>query len=328
MPGYEKTIGTLLVGIVFNTFLYGLVMFQFASYYRTKFNDPLPIKLMVLFLFVIDNVHSIAVIYMLWEYCVTNFDNPDILNYALWPYTFTPIATALAAFATQIFLGYRVFRLTHSSVLYGFILVLAVPSCALGIACGIKAWMIKVLIKLVVLGPLVTAWLAMQVGIDMFITITLSLVLWRSRTGFRKTDSVLHRLIRGAIQTGLFAGIFSLGDLATFLKYPDTNLYGMFAIPIGRIYTNTLLDTLLTRDELRERLGGAVDMESSNVRTKLSDMRWAPGPKGSGSTTAAGTGGIQLAEVAVRQDVVTFDDAGVQHHPDDASLKKGPFGSV
>ena len=91
---------------------------------------------------------------------------------------------------------------------------------------------------------------------------------------------MLYRLIRGAIQTGLFAGIFSLGDLATFLKYPDTNLYGMFAIPIGRIYTNvrdfiiyyfnilkphfstqTLLDTLLARDELRDKLSGTVDIE-------------------------------------------------------------------
>ena len=49
---------------------------------------------------------------------------------------------------------------------------------------------------------------------------------------------MLNRLIRGAIQTGLFAGIFSIGDLITFTRWPQTNFYGMFAIPIGRIYTN------------------------------------------------------------------------------------------
>jgi len=323
MPGYEKTIGTLLVGIVFNTFLYGLVMFQFATYYRTKFNDPLPIKLMVLFLFLIDNVHSIAVIYMLWEYCVTNFDNPAILSVALWPYTFTPIATALAALVTQVFLGYRVFRLTKSPVLYGIILALAVPSCILGLACGIKAWIIKVLEQLVALNPVVTAWLAMQVGTDLFITGTLTLVLWRSRTGFRKTDSVLYRLMRGAIQTGLFAGIFSLGDLATFLQYPDTNLYGMFAIPIGRIYTNTLLDTLLARDELRDKLSGTVEIESTR-RQELSDMRWAPGKgKAPGTNTSkSGSTTIELGEVEVRREILVFDDDSAPHR-DDASLKKG-----
>ena len=29
-----------------------------------------------------------------------------------------------------------------------------------------------------------------------------------------------------------------MGDLITFVVLPNTNLYGMFAIPIGRIYTN------------------------------------------------------------------------------------------
>ena len=51
-------------------------------------------------------------------------------------------------------------------------------------------------------------------------------------------DSILNRFIRDAIQTGLFASTFSLGNLITFVLLPNTTLYGMFAIPIGRIYTN------------------------------------------------------------------------------------------
>ena len=70
---------------------------------------------------------------------------------------------------------------------------------------------------------------------------TLGFLLWRAKTGFSKTDTVLNRLIRGAIQTGLFAAIFAAGDLITFLRVPTTNFYGMFAIPIGRIYTNVSL---------------------------------------------------------------------------------------
>lgn len=157
--------------------------------------------------------------------------------------------------------------------------------------------------ELVVLSPVVIGWLSLQVVSDVIITsmcygysIFLGLIIWhlisvsltiilaRSRTGFRKTDTVLNKLIRGAVQTGLFAGIFSIGDLICFLKVPETNLYGMFAIPIGRIYTNvrffilcynsaccsfyclwiqTLLDTLLTRDELREQLSSVKEIDSS-----------------------------------------------------------------
>ena len=64
------------------------------------------------------------------------------------------------------------------------------------------------------------------------------IVFSRSRTGFRKTDTILNRFIRSAIQTGLFASILALGDLITFVVLPDMNFYAMFTIPIGRVYTN------------------------------------------------------------------------------------------
>ena len=104
-------------------------------------------------------------------------------------------------------------------------------------------------------------------------------VLSRSRTGFRKTDTIINRLIRGAIQTGLFASIFALADLFSFVLHGDTNLYAMFAFPIGRIYTNvspfdkkgntgivnrdqqTLLDTLNARIDLKN-LNATIDVDS------------------------------------------------------------------
>lgn len=256
MSQFDKTLGTLLVGILFNTYLYGLVSYQFAAYVHRGFKDPPAVKCMVHFLFFLDTFHSISAIYMAWNYTVTNYDNPSALSVADWPYTFTPIGTAAAALVTQVFLGYRIWRLSESATLYAMVIVMAFPSFVLGVACGIRAWIIKVLSDLPRINNLVIAWLAMQVMVDTFITVTLTIVLIRSKTGYRKTDSVVNRLVRGAIQTGLFAGIFSLGDLVSFLVLPNTNLYGMFAIPIGRIYTNTLLDTLLTRDELKSQLVG------------------------------------------------------------------------
>ncbi|KAJ3491476.1 hypothetical protein NLI96_g727 [Meripilus lineatus] len=290
MGEYDLTIGTLLVGIVFNTYLYGLVCFQFLRYYREEFNDPLPIKAMVSVLFFVDTVHSTSLVYMLYVYCVTNYGNPEIFSVALWPYTLTPIATAVAALLTQAFLGYRILRLTGSWILFGIVIAVSVPSAILGIACGTRAWIIKVMSELPKLNGLVTAWLALQSAVDIYITLVLSIVLWRSKTGFRRTDSVLNSLIRGSIQTGLFATIFSLGDLITFLKAPLTNFYGMFAFPIGRIYTNTLLDTLLARNELRQALSG-IDISTTKPSSGASSaLRWA-------SRRQRTTQTIQLTEV-------------------------------
>lgn len=79
------------------------------------------------------------------------------------------------------------------------------------------------------------------------ITGVLTYTLKKARTGFHKTDTIINRLIRGAVQTGLFASIFALCDLFSFLLRRQTYLYAMFAYPIGRIYTNvsTFLDARL-----------------------------------------------------------------------------------
>ncbi|KAI6155754.1 hypothetical protein BKA82DRAFT_4082463 [Pisolithus tinctorius] len=278
MGPYDQILGPLLIGILFNTYLYGIVTYQFASYYRADFNDRFAVKCVVAFLLVLDTVHSIALIYMVWAYMVTNYTNPTALQYFAWPYPFTPIGTALAALVTQIFLGDRIYRLTHNKVIYGIVITMALPAFGLGMACGIEAWFIHVLADMPRINGLATAWIVMQVIVDTFLTVTLSIILARAKTGLPTTDGVLRRLIRGAIQTGVFAIIFSLGDLITFLLLPNANFYGMFGIPVGRIYSNTLLDTLLVREKLKKELSSTAFQRASQVMGWIPMARVTPGP--------------------------------------------------
>jgi len=260
---YGPTVGVLLLGIFFNIYLYGLVTYQFISYYRAQFSDKFIIKFMVLFLFLLDTFHSAAEIWMAWFYVVENYDNPPALLIGAWPLTFTPIGNSLASFITQLYLGWRIWQLSKSNILGGVLFMFALAAFIMGVYCGVASWEIAYIPNFDAINNEVAGWLSLQVVTDTLVTGSLGSILYRSRTGFKKTDSVINRLIRGAVQTGLFAVIFSLGDLVTFLKFPTTNLFGMFAVPIGRIYTNTLLDTLLSRQQLRSQLaGGAVNMDS------------------------------------------------------------------
>ncbi|KAI9569095.1 hypothetical protein HD554DRAFT_654013 [Boletus coccyginus] len=252
---YDTTIGALLVGVFFNTFLYGLVTYQFAAYYQTEFNDRPTVKYMVFFLFILDTFHSGSAIYMVWYYTVTNYDNPASLLVGVWPYVFTAIGTALAALVTHIYLGFRIWCLTDSIILYGVVILLAIPSFILGMACGIEGYLFEYVPSAASrITPLAIACFSTQIAADVFITITLTIIFSRSRNGIHKTDAVLNRLIRGAIQTGFFVGIFSLGTLITFVLLEKTNLFAMFSIPIGRIYTNTLMDSLLAREFFKAKM--------------------------------------------------------------------------
>ncbi|KAF5313269.1 hypothetical protein D9619_002579 [Psilocybe cf. subviscida] len=251
MGAYDTTVGVLLLGLFFNTFLYGIVCVQFLTYKNHKFNDALWIKAIVAALFVVDTVHSAVSIYAGWQMAVTNFDNPSSLAIVSWTIPFTAVATAFAAILTQAFMSHRVYKLTASKPAVIVIGIFSAVGFVFGTYAGIRSGIIAEVKNFGVLKPFVICWLGSQTVADLLLTCILIYAFARSKTGFRKTDSVINRLIRGSIQTGLFVSIFALGDLFTFTLHGNTNLYAMFAYPIGRIYTNTLLDTLNSRIALK-----------------------------------------------------------------------------
>ncbi|KAJ7210665.1 hypothetical protein B0H12DRAFT_407629 [Mycena haematopus] len=266
MGEYDTSVGVLLLGLFFNTYLYGICTYQFVVYMQAKFKDSLWIRAIVGSLFVLDTIHSAVAIYSGWETCVTNFNNPEALycksftNYAIflspsadvgWTIPFTAVATSFTAILTQIFLGHRVFLLTNSKPLFALIATTSVLGFVFGCIAGIKSGLINAVAKFAPLAPYVTAWLAFQTSADLLITLSLTVALARSKTGFRTTDTIINRLIGGAVRTGFFASIFALADLFSFLLHRNTNLYAMFAYPIGRIYTNTLLHTLNSRSSMK-----------------------------------------------------------------------------
>ncbi|KAH0591132.1 hypothetical protein H2248_001233 [Termitomyces sp. 'cryptogamus'] len=238
MSAFDTTVGVLLIGLFFNTYLYGLVTYQFMVYFNAKFNDAMWIQVIVITLFVTDTLHSAVAIYAGWETCVTNYANPESLAFVSWTIPFTACATSVAAILTQFFLGHRVWILTKNMAFVVVIGVLSVLGFIFGIYSGIRSGIIREVAHFAPLKPFVICWLGFQTSADLLLTFILSFVLSRSRTGFRKTDTIINRLIRGAIQTGLFASMFALADLFSFVLHGDTNLYAMFAYPIGRIYTN------------------------------------------------------------------------------------------
>ncbi|EAU85954.2 hypothetical protein CC1G_02977 [Coprinopsis cinerea okayama7 len=251
----------------------------------TEFNDPPWIKLglTVLLLFLMDTFHSSS---------IENFTDPLGLLVPVWPYPNTIITTGLTAFSTQSFLSYRVYRLTKRTVLYFSSIAIAAGTLALGMVCAVKAFYVTNYLELPSLRPYLTVWLCMEMAIDLvicgewqslcsgdagrlveflwgkFIGILLY-TLGHSRTGFAQSDTVIRRLMRAAVQTGCFATAFAAVTLVLFLTNGDTQLYSLVGIPISRVYSNALMDTILCRGELRDLVqrsrGGETNTQQTNT---------------------------------------------------------------
>ncbi|KDR82638.1 hypothetical protein GALMADRAFT_151711 [Galerina marginata CBS 339.88] len=246
----ETNLGPVLLGVFFNTYLYGIVTFQYSAYLSTKFRDPLWVKAIVVALFFLDTFHTSSLIYMAWYYLIENYANYLALLSPVWPYPSSMFVTAITALLTHLFLAYRTLRLTNIYV-YGGLVLLSLCSFSTGLVCSVKTLAVKDATQMSSANPYLSSWLSLEVIADAFISGTLIYALRQSRTGFEKSDTVINRLMRTSIQTGLFSGVFSILTLAFFLGRPDTQMFAFFGLPISRLYTNTLMDTLLCREGLR-----------------------------------------------------------------------------
>ncbi|KAJ7640722.1 hypothetical protein DFH06DRAFT_1301762 [Mycena polygramma] len=284
MVQFDMIRGVYLLGILLNTFLYGLVFSEFLAYFRTKSSDALWLRVVVGALLVGDTIHSAVEVYAA---CRTSGQdgNPTSLPDLTWIIPFTVVATSVSAIMTQIFLAHRVLKLTQNNLLVGALYFASALSLVFGCVAGAMLGLIKQVANFRPLVPFVVLWLGLQTLADFAITASLIVPLTRSRTGFRKTDAVINQLIQGAFQTGTFASLFALADLFAFIFWRNTNLYAMFVFPIGRIYTNTLLHTLNARGGLKGMDDNFIDCDTESLgllivrhrRTLVRSVRPVPG---------------------------------------------------
>ncbi|KAJ7351184.1 hypothetical protein DFH08DRAFT_992390 [Mycena albidolilacea] len=148
-------------------------------------------------------------------------------------------------------------------ILAAFLLVISLANCGIGCTVAIEMWIFSKLSELVALQPIIEGNLGLQCAVDAIIAtdpddrsaVIMTVMFSRWRTNFfADTDKLLNRLIRTAVQSGFFPAVFALGTLLSSRFSPGTYMVSLFSLPIGRIYTHTMMDQLIAREELRDML--------------------------------------------------------------------------
>ncbi|KAH8829003.1 hypothetical protein DL96DRAFT_1023496 [Flagelloscypha sp. PMI_526] len=311
MGAFDLTIGAFFVGFSFNLYLYGIVSYQYVSYATLKFDDPIWLRTLVAISFAIDTSQTFAEFYGIWYLAVENYANPIALTEVIWVWPFLGVANAIAALVVKSFFLYRLWGFTRRAWLCGFLTLLAAGACLCGVIASIKLGRLDDLTKLAPLIPLVTAWLALEAGVDIIITVILSKALWQSKTGSARTDTVIHRCIKAAVQSGLFSSVFAFACLLSFVFWNNTFLFTIFSWPLGRIYSYSLFYTLVIRKELSNIAYG-----SSNI---------------GGAQTNSFPRSLQISSVHFRQDTTTntqVDSDYVKSSLDQRIVLHSPEGSA
>ncbi|KZS91159.1 hypothetical protein SISNIDRAFT_414524, partial [Sistotremastrum niveocremeum HHB9708] len=92
---------------------------------------------------------------------------------------------------------------------------------------------------------------AMAVTGDFYIACSLCILLYRSRSGLKSTNSLVNTLIGYSVNTGLITSVTSTVCLFTYVAMPTNFVFLATYFPLSKLYVNAMLATLNCRDYLR-----------------------------------------------------------------------------
>ncbi|KAL0565271.1 hypothetical protein V5O48_016757 [Marasmius crinis-equi] len=282
------TMGAMLIGVLIATMLYGVSIVQTYIYFCIKSpeiprerEDSWFLKTLVAAVFLCDTVHQILISHTsahaflsltafahftsrasVYTYVITEYGKPTTLNEAVWSLLAEVLFNGLSGFLAQSFYALRVWRCmlifnfrlldnaTTLTLFYGpFSLFCEFGSIT---AFGIKALVsVKTFTDLAHMKRLSVLVNALAAAGDIYIAAVLTILLYKSKTGFRRSDAMITRLMVFAINTGLLTALCAIGSLVSICVAPTTFLYIGFFFVIGRLYANSLLCALNARSYIR-----------------------------------------------------------------------------
>ncbi|KAJ7863594.1 hypothetical protein B0H14DRAFT_2574774 [Mycena olivaceomarginata] len=174
----------------------------------------------------INTAQAGVVVYMSW-----NFANPQVVASLSKTmairliHTQPHTVTAILAITNQMLQSWRIYLFTRNKILIGSLVATSAAACGTGLAPAIEAWIFSESAKLVSLQAIVEVNNALQCAIDVII-----------------------------------AAVFALGILFSFRFSADRHMVSLFSLPIGRIYTHTIMDHFVSREKLQDALSNSGDI--------------------------------------------------------------------
>ncbi|KAJ6606111.1 hypothetical protein DFH09DRAFT_2270 [Mycena vulgaris] len=264
LPNVQLLFGPMLIGVFINMILYGVLIGQVLTYYQMYQKDASWMRYFVLILFIIETAN-------------TGFDmafmyQPLILNYGqkpnLFPTVFItqPLCVVLVSTPIQLFFAWRIKSLTKSYWVPVMIAVLALAACTGGIWTAVMIHIVKTFANKPKLHNSALLWFLASCVADILITISLVISLAKRKTGFSGTDSVIDKIIRMTIQTGMLTALFSILDVVCFMVLPHAAINFVWDLALSKLYTNCLMSTLNARQGLNaaSATGGVSDQRRNN----------------------------------------------------------------
>jgi len=202
----------------------------------------------------------------------------------------------------QTFYTLRVFRLSKRNYfLSGIIVFLILSTTGCGVAWVILSMQFQTYQQLLTISPLTITINALSTTVDVLIASSLFIMLHKSRTGFKRSDTIINKLIILVVNTGVLTTCCAIASLICLIASPHTLVYASFYFCIGRFYTNSFLATLNARKSFTSKFD-----DSSHIMMSIPTSITSP----------------QVSTVGKSQNIaIRIDTAKEMHDPERSILE-------
>lgn len=252
----DVTMGALYIGVVLSMALWGAGSVQVYYYYNEYHKDRYTLKLLVFVVWLLDTVHQGLITQSCYAYLISNWGSPVHLATLEQTLIIMVLFTAMICLLVQSFFTLRIWRLSDRNILLtGFVYIWVVAQFISTMYYFSKAIHFNLFEQLLSIKSITRSINVINAVADAAIASALVFLLRRSRTGFRRSERIIVRLIHYSVGTGTITGIIAIVCLIMNLVLPLTFYYILFYLMTSRLYMNSLLATLNARKHVLSNFG-------------------------------------------------------------------------
>ncbi|KAF8629508.1 hypothetical protein AX17_005634 [Amanita inopinata Kibby_2008] len=266
MPKFDNSLGALLIGGLFAMALWGVTCVQAYSYFMNPTRDRFLFKLAIAGLWLLDTFDSALNAHILYHYMVTNYLNPLAIIEPVWSICIHVALTSLSNFMIRSMFAHRVYRLSNKNIpLTAWLVAVSALDLAVGLYITVIAFKLTTFLQLDDISKYMYLNFSSATASDLSLALALCYLLYHSRTGFRKTDSLIKILMLYTVNTGLVVAIDAALGMIMYAVMPHNLIFLAFYLLLSKLYLNSYLATLNARRDLRKAMDDTVSIHLSQL---------------------------------------------------------------
>ncbi|KAF9034035.1 hypothetical protein BJ165DRAFT_744186 [Panaeolus papilionaceus] len=174
--------------------------------------------------------------------------------------------TAVSNYVIRAMFLTRVYRLSKKNLwVVGGILALSTADLVITLTISIKAFNFSSFVELNNISALIYTSFGSGTGADLCLALVLLYLLYRSRTGFKKTNSLIRVLMMYTVNTGMIVAVDAALGVIAYAAMPHNFIFLGFYLLSSKLYVNAYIAMLNARKSLRNDRDELISFKLTNV---------------------------------------------------------------